>query len=85
MSDIVRTIAEIRAGRVARLTRTELLDLCDEAAAATAMRGGASSQMTDAEVNEAIVRERDELRSQRDEMHERLQRILSLASGRGRP
>lgn len=80
---LARTIAEIRAGRVARLTRTELLDLCDAAEAAIVMRGGAPLEhLTDSQINDAIVRERDELLLERNLLLDRLSRARAALDGR---
>jgi hypothetical protein len=73
IADVKRTIAEIRAGRIARCTRTELLDLCDETEAGIVVRGCAPPvQLSDSEINDGLLRERDELVLRVRDLEERL-------------
>lgn len=79
---LARTLERIRAGKVSRCTQTELLELCDEAEAARVMRGGVPSrQMTDSQINEAIMAERDDLAQRLADMT----RAHAIASARAAP
>lgn len=98
VESIRRTIDRIRAGEVAYCTRTELLDLCDEADAAVRLRSeyecaecthnrqrakAREDELRDREAEVALaVRQRDVLVEEVRELEDRLSRVRAAADGR---